>query len=241
MKFAVQLYSLRELVQSPEDLPALFPRIKALGFDGVEFAGYQGLAAEALRAALDAAGLVAMGTHMGLNDLRPENLPATIRFCKTLGMRHIGIGGAPHGTPEDTAASCAVLKSAYEAGLEQGVVIYYHNHVGEFEPFADGTLAIDSFLAACPLELDTCWSFCGGVDNYKFLTEHKDRICLVHIKDAAEGHKSAALGEGIVDLAAVVKAAKELDLEWLVLEDETQGTGIESVAKGAKWLQENAK
>ncbi len=240
MKFAVQLYSLRELFEWEDDFLAIFPKLKALGFDGVEFAGYFGLEAEVIRAALDEAGLVAVGTHMGLNDLRLENLPATIKYCKTLGMRHIGIGGAPHGTPEDTAATCAVLKAAYEEGLKHDVVIYYHNHVGEFIPFADGSLAIDSFLAACPLQLDTCWSFCGGVDNYQYLTEHKDQICLVHIKDCTEDHKSAALGEGTVDLAAVVKGAKEIGLEWLILEDETQGTGMGSVTKGIQWLKANA-
>jgi len=239
MKFSVQLYSIRDMAKDQESFLALFPQLKALGFSGVEFAGYHGLSAEKIRAALDDAGLVATGCHMGLNDLRLENLPATIKFCKTLGMDMIGIGGAPHATARMTAKSCTVLKKAYAAALPQGITIYYHNHSGEFRPFRNGVLAVDTIKAACALQVDTYWSFCAGADNYKYITENKDRICSLHIKDGV-GHSGRALGEGNCDLAAVVRAAKDIGMEWLVLEDESRGGGIESVAKGARWLKENA-
>jgi len=240
MKFSLQLYSLRDMAKDQESFLALFPKLKALGFDGVEFAGYHGLSAETIRAALDDAGLVATGCHMGLNDLRLENLPATIAFCKTLGMDMIGIGGAPHATAKMTAKSCTVLKKAYAAALPQGITIYYHNHSGEFKPFRNGVLAIDMFKAACALQVDTYWSFCAGADNYRFITENRDRICSLHIKDGVK-REGRALGEGDCDLATVVRAAKEIGLEWLVLEDESRGGGIESVAKGAEWLRANAR
>jgi len=151
----------------------------------------------------------------------------------------IGIGGAPHATARMTAKSCTVLTRAYRTALPQGITIYYHNHSGEFRPFRNKTLAIDAFKAACALQLDTYWSFCAGVDNWKFIMENKDRICSVHIKDG-KGREGRALGEGDCDLATVVRAAKEIGLEWLVLEDESRGDQLESVAKGAKWLKENA-
>jgi len=227
------------MVNDKKSFLALFPQLKALGFDGVEFAGFHGLGAEELRAALDGAGMVATGCHVGLNDLKPDNLPATIAFCKTLGMDKIGIGGAPHKNPKETAESCAVLKAAYDAALPQGITIYYHNHSGEFEPFKDGTLAVDMFKQACALQVDTYWSFCAGADNYAFITENRDRISSLHIKDGMK-REGRALGEGDCDLAAVVRAAKEIGLEWLVLEDESRGSGIDSVAKGAAWLKANA-
>jgi len=239
MKFSVQLYSLRDLVKDQESFLALFPKLKELGFSGVEFAGYHGCGAEALRKALDDAGLVATGCHMGLSDLKPENLANTIAFCKTLGMDMIGIGGAPHATARMTEKSCAVLAKAYKAALPQGMTVYYHNHSGEFKPFRNGVMAIDMFKAACALQLDTYWSFCAGMDNWKLIMDNKERICSIHIKDG-KGRIGRALGEGDCDLATVVRAAKEIGLEWLVLEDESRGDQMESVAKGAKWLLENA-
>jgi sugar phosphate isomerase/epimerase len=239
MKFSVQLYSLRDVTPDGESFLALFPKLKALGFDGVEFAGYHGLEAGVIREALDGAGLVATGCHMGLNDLTLKNLPATVAFCKTLGMEMIGIGGAPHATARMTAKSCAVLKKAYAAALPQGMTIYYHNHSGEFKPFRNGVMAIDMFKEACALQVDTYWSFVAGADNWTFLTENRDRICGVHIKDG-KGREGRALGEGGCDLHTVVRAAREIGLEWLVLEDESRGDQMESVAKGARWLRANA-
>jgi len=239
MKFSVQLYSLRDVIRNADDLLAIFPALKEMGFSGVEFAGYQGLDAETLKKALDGAGLVATGTHIGLDNYKPDKLQETIDFHKRLGMTAIGLGGAGHATARETAKSCAVLSKAYAAALEQGMTVYYHNHSGEFKTFRNGKRAIDMFREACALQLDAYWSFVAGIDNYAFITEHRDRIASIHIKDG-KGRRGAALGEGDCDLSAVVRAAKEIGLEWLVLEDETTGQGMESVRRGVEWLKKNA-
>ena len=94
MKIAVQLYSLRDIIKgSGEELLAILPKIKALGYDGVEFAGYFGVDAATLRAALDSAGLVAVGTHIAIESYSPENFDKTAEFCRTLGMKTMGMGG----------------------------------------------------------------------------------------------------------------------------------------------------
>jgi len=239
MNFSLQLYSIRDMIKNGDDLLAVFPKLKEMGFDGVEFAGYHGLDAEVIRKALDDAGLVASGAHIGLDNYTPENLQATLDFHKALGMKTVGLGGAPHGTPKKTKKTCAILADAYKIAKEQGMTVYYHNHASEFIPFEeDGTLAIDYFKEACELQIDTYWSFIAEVDNYKYITENKDRICHLHIKDG-EGAQSAALGEGECDLHAVVRAAKDIGLPWLVLEDETRNQGLESVKKGIEWLKNN--
>lgn len=43
MKIALQLYSVRDCIQSGEDMRAVMKKIKAMGYEGVEFAGYAGL------------------------------------------------------------------------------------------------------------------------------------------------------------------------------------------------------
>ena len=238
MNFSVQLYGLRDMVKDRAEFPALFPKLKELGFDGVELWGVPEDPA-ALRRALDGAGLAATGAHFGLDDLRPERLPQTIAVCKTLGMPMMGIGGADHGTPERLEESCAVLKVAYDAAKADGITVYYHNHESEFEPYPDGTLAIDRFMAACALQLDSYWSFAAGIDNFAFLLEHKERICAVHIKDGV-GEKTKALGEGDCDLASVVRAAKAIGLDWLVLEnDDPAPDGLSDAARSMVWLRAN--
>jgi len=240
MKFSIQLYTLRDVAKVPADYLALFPELRALGFDGVELGGgCCALDAAVIRRALDDAGLTATGTHVNLDDLRPKNLRKTIDYCKQIGLTMIGIGGADHRTPRGAAKSCNLLKAASEAAAPQGVTIYYHNHESEFMPYKDGTLPIDRFKAACMLQVDTYWSFCAQMDNYRFITENKDRICSLHIKDGI-GKDTRALGEGDCDLAAVVRGAKAVGLEWLVLEnDSPQPDGLSDAARSIAWLKAN--
>jgi len=116
MKFSIQLYTLRDMVEAPADFLALFPKIKALGFDGVELgAGCSSLDAAVLRRALDDAGLAATGAHMNLDGLRRKNLRKTIGYYKRLGLSMVGIGGADHRTPRRAAKSCNLLKAASNA------------------------------------------------------------------------------------------------------------------------------
>ncbi|MDR2646828.1 MAG: sugar phosphate isomerase/epimerase [Oscillospiraceae bacterium] len=239
MKLAVQLYSLRDHIQTGEDLLALFPKIKAIGFDGVEFAGYFGLPAAKIRCALDEAGLVAIGTHIGIENYMPYNLKETLEYARVLGMPYSGTGGAPHHTPDEIRVTCAVFAYASKLAAEQGVTIYYHNHVDEFTPYADGTVAMDALFDACSVELDTYWSFCAGIDNEAYITAHKDKIRLIHIKDGI-GHNPLALGEGECDLAAVVRGAKTAGIEWLVLEnDNPKPYGLNDIARSMEWLKRN--
>jgi len=238
MKFSIQLYSLRDMVNSADDLLALFPKLKAMGFDGVEFAGYYDLPAETIRKALTDAGLVATGCHVSLEHYTPENLQATLDYHKALGLTTIGLGGAPHGDAEDCAETCEILSQAYTEAQKQGMTVYYHNHASEFMPFDDGTLPMDMLKQACALEVDTYWLHIADVDVEEFLAENAERIVHVHIKDG-EGATPAALGEGDCDLRAVVRATKALGLKWLILEDETRHQGLDSVQKGMAWLKQN--
>ena len=156
MKIAVQLYSLRDIIKdSGENLLAILPRVKELGYDGVEFAGYFGVDAATLRAALDSAGLVAVGTHIAIESYSPENFDKTAEFCRTLGMKTMGMGGADHETPEELKATCAELKAADERAAKIGMSVYYHNHCSEFEPISDGVIPFDELKKAAHLEIDT--------------------------------------------------------------------------------------
>ena len=244
MRFAVQLYSLRHHIGSGQDLLDILDKVKALGFEGVEFAGFFGVSAEALKAKLDETGLKCVGAHMGLDDLRADKLPATLAFIKTLGSPFVGIGGADTRTETSLSEVADVMREANEAAAAEGVKVYFHNHTEEFVPplYAEkpGTI-FDRLKAACYMQVDTYWSFVAGQDNYKLITENRDRIVTLHIKDGV-GHTPMALGEGENDLAAVIGAAKDAGIEWLILEnDDPVPDGLSDVARSMAWLKENAK
>ena len=238
MKFAVQVYSVRDAINDTESLLKALEEIKKIGYDGVEFAGYFGADAKTIKAKLDELGLTCVGGHIGLDDFDKDNLEKTIEFQHILGVNAIGVGGAPHRTKIDCVHTGKVLGDAQKYALDKyGMKVYYHNHCEEFKPLANGEYPIDIIGSFCSLEIDTYWSFYAGVDNKKFLTENKDNIILLHLKDGIDGHPKA-LGEGNCDIDAVVAAAKEMDLQWVVVEnDDPMPNGFEDIARSLKFIK----
>ncbi|MBQ6898106.1 MAG: sugar phosphate isomerase/epimerase [Clostridia bacterium] len=242
MKLAVQLYSLRHHMENGENFLDILKKVKELGFDGVEFAGFHGYSAEELKKVLDELGLVAVGAHMGLDDFREENLAKTIETGKILGAKTLGIGGADTKTETSLNEVIAVMGNADKAAAENGMCVYFHNHTEEFkEPLFNtvpGTI-FERLASSCHMQIDTYWSFHAGKENYSLISEYKDRIPHLHIKDGLDGHPMA-LGEGNNDLATVVKAAKDNGIEWLILEnDDPVPDGISDITRSMAWLKAN--
>lgn len=239
MKFAVQLYSVRDHIKNGDDLLEILGKVREIGFEGVEFAGYQGLSAEVLKARCDELGLTVVGSHLGLEDFEAEKLEATLKFHKTLGTKYLGVGGAPHSTYEEAKNTADVLGNANIEAEKLGMNTYYHNHTEEFADIKDGKTAMDIIGEQCKLEVDTYWSFCAGIKNSEYLVAKKNDVALVHLKDGVN-RKPTALGEGENDLLDVVKGVKAIGLDWVILEnDDPVPTGLEDIARSYKWLKEN--
>lgn len=239
MKLAVQLYTLREDYSNGEEFLEILEKVKEIGFDGVEFAGYAGLEPEVIKAKLYELGLVAVGCHMRIENYEGEKLEESIKLGKALGMKYMGVGGADHSTKEEVDKLVDVFSKANERGKDEGIKFYYHNHTEEFENEIDGKLIMDRIAEGAYLEIDTYWSYCGGADNYKYITEHKDDIILLHVKDGIDRHPMA-LGEGNNDLLSVFKAAKDSGMEWLVLEnDDPKPNGIDDITRSMAYFKAN--
>lgn len=234
MKIAIQLYSVRDCIHNAEDFFKVLEEIKAMGYEGVEFAGFHGVDAASLKAKLDELGLVPVGAHMGIEDYLPEKIEETVAYHKTLGTLYSGVGGAAH----DTVEECEYAAKALAYGAEKlGIPTYYHNHTEEFTPLENGKIGMEIFAEHTKLEVDTYWSHCAGMDNYKYITENKDDICLLHVKDGLN-RKPLSLGDGDCDVAAVVKAAKDAGIEWLIVEnDDPVPNGIEDVKRSINYLK----
>jgi sugar phosphate isomerase/epimerase len=175
---------------------------------------------------------------MGLDDFKEDKLADTIEFVNTLGLKAVRVGGAPHSTMEEAVNTGDVLGAAEKYALEKyGIRVYYHNHCEEFVALENGLYPIDVIGDRCSLEIDTYWSFHAGQDNYKLLTEKKDNIVLIHVKDGIDG-KPKALGEGNCDIPTVIKAAKDIGLEWIVVEnDDPVPTGFEDVTRSINYIK----
>lgn len=238
MKIALQLYSVRD--DAARDFPGTLARVAALGYQGVEFAGYFGIPADVMKGHLDRLGLVAASTHVGI-ELLEGGLDAQIAYAKAVGCRYLVCPGA-HVTNKDEILALAKRLSAMAPKVRAaGLVLGYHNHAHEF--FAvegPGTGAARNgmdllYASTSPADLiveaDTHWVQRADHAPRAFLRTYAGRVPLIHLKDmSASREDDAAVGEGIMDIRGIWDTSVECGVEWAIVEMDT--ASFEAVSLG---------
>lgn len=238
-KISVQLYTVREALAA--DLDGTLARLAAMGLRKVEPFGLPQFA-DALATALPAHGLTAPSTHAKVvgGDVA-EALAAAAKTGTTLVIE-------PHvdrtrwTTESDVAAIAAELNAAAAQAADAGVTIGYHNHEFELQTKIGGRPALEVFAehldASVVLEVDTYWAVVGGVDVPELLGRLGSRVKAVHLKDGdgtRETKNQVALGQGVLDIPAILAASSGVDLGVIELDD-TTGDVFEAVAGGVRYL-----
>lgn len=219
MKIGLQLYTIRDAYENAEEFKASLKKVKELGYDQVEFAGYGDLPALELKQYLEEVGLVAVSCHRGLTDLS-DNLKETIQYNKELGIKYIACAYAPTSNQEEMEQLLNILSAAKDEIAEAGMELLYHNHSHEFIPLEDGRLPMDLIKECVRLELDTFWVFHAGVEPCAYLNDNADKIALVHIKDGSFEGKPSAIGEGYNNIKGIVKMAEVIGMDHVIVEND---------------------
>ncbi len=230
---ALQLYSVRNDCKANFD--AALEQVAAMGFAGVEFAGYYhytGKPAE-LRARLDALKLKAAGTHVRMGDLRGDALKATIDFHQAIGCRFLVCpGDAAFTDPAKYQAFADEMTRVADALRPHGLFTGYHNHVNEFKT-VDGTTFWDAFASRTGkdiiLQQDCGWTMAAGLDPAAYIRKYPGRSKSLHYKPTVregDAGKKAIFGQDSVDWKAVYEASRTVGgTEWIVLEQEVYPDG----------------
>lgn len=237
---ALQLYSLRE--RAKEDFVGVLEDVAAMGYVGVEPAGLQGMTAREVRKVLDDLELVCCSTHGGLPTKETINQRADEAAELGTDMLVSGLGPKDFETAEKMKAGLDRLGEAAQLVAERQMRFAYHNHWWEFEK-VDGKLPYERMLSSVPAlssQLDVYWAAnFGAVDVPELLARHSGRVPSLHIKDGplVKGEPHTAVGAGKMDIPAVIGAADEDVLEWLVVElDECATDMTEAVRQSCKYL-----
>ena len=230
---AVQLYSVRGDCKT--DFDAALAKVAAMGFKGVEFAGYYGYADKpaALRKRIDALKLKAAGTHIGLETLQGDALKKTIDFHKAIGCKYLIVPGNPAFTdPEKSKGLADTFNTLAETLKPLGMACGYHNHTGEFKTDGDKTywdLFAERTSKDVILQQDCGWTFAAGFDPVEYVRKYPGRTKTTHFKPTVRKEdvgKKAILGQDAVDWRAVYEAcAYKGGTKWIVVEQETYPDG----------------
>ncbi len=225
-KIGLQLYSVKELTE--KDFLGTIAEVAKAGYEGVEFAGYFNTSAKELRKVLDDNGLKACGSHLGI-DLLDKDLDGLITFSQEIGSPYIicpYIGGNMVGSADAWKHTGERFNKIGEKIVRSGLFFGYHNHDFEFVEY-DGKMAYDIMLdETAPenlfIELDTYWVDYAGMSISAFMKKYAERMKLLHIKDrkSIEDKNNTEIGKGIIDVPDIIKAGKELNIPWFIVEQE---------------------
>lgn len=235
---AIQLYTLRAAVE--QDIKATLKQVKAIGYTGVELAGYGGLSAEEVKEELDRLDLRVAGSHVPLSQLIHE-LDRVINEQKILENRYVV---CPFILPEDRHTDfykdlVELLAGIKETLNQHELVLVYHNHDFELETIED-TYVLDYLFDHVPglqMELDVFWLTKANHDPLAWITRHQNHLTHLHLKDMTTDSRRtfAPLGTGGVPLEAILKTAKPL--WWIVEQDETEGDPFEAITVSYNYLK----
>ncbi len=241
-----QIYSARE--EAEKNLLGVLKELAAMGYDGVEFAGFYGYTAEQIKDMLRETGLKAISSHAGI-PATVEEMFSSIAFHKAIGCEYIAIPYLDEAHRPGSAGFGITIRNIYRFGYlckQAGIQLLYHNHDFEFISLS-GEYGLDFLYDAVDpeilkTELDCCWVKFSGNDPAAYIRKYTGRAPVVHLKDYVgqqDGKQPYALintdGSGKDDGAG----AEETTFEFRPV-----GYGCQNVASlieagleaGAKWF-----
>lgn len=247
----LQLYSLRN--QFETDVPGTLKIISDWGITKIEGGSTYGLSMEEFQGLLAKNKLAVVSVGASYDDLKNGNVDKVIENAKAFGAKYAMCAWIPH---DDNVFDIAKTKEATEVFnktgkklKEAGITLAYHAHGYEFRPYEDGTLF--DYMAKnandFAFEMDVYWAHHGGADPLALLNKYPDKFVLLHLKDMEKGtpkdntghadvETNVVLGAGEIDIAAVVKRAKELGVvEYMFIEDECSRV-VDQVPKSLTFL-----
>lgn len=195
----LQLYTVGGVSDDPAKRMA---DVAAMGYKGVEYAGFGGYEAKALRKFQDDAGLFCNGSHTGRDGIEDlENLKKTIEFHSELGAKFIICPGMGNDGIDGWKRAGENFAKAAEVAKEYGIYVGYHAHQPDFDiideknNLSSWEIFADASGNDVMLQIDLGHCVNKGADPYKLIEKYPGRSKTTHLKES----DGKIIGEGRVD------------------------------------------
>lgn len=231
LPIAVQLYSIRD--DAKADLRGTLEKIKAMGYDGVEFAGLYDHDPALIGSWCRELGLTPISAHVGFNLLKNDP-KGTIAQYAAIGCSYIAIPSLSEDLRPGSAGwmnTVEDIKMIAEECRAQGIQLLYHNHEFEFVRLEEGEYGLDQLYRLIPTiktQIDTCWVKTSGEDPAAYVRKYTGRAPIVHLKDFV-GRRGAPrdsedafhfrpVGYGDQDIPSILAASQDAGASWVIVE-----------------------
>ncbi|MGJ1438145.1 sugar phosphate isomerase/epimerase family protein [Sphingobacterium multivorum] len=246
-EIGLQLYSVREEIGKNPNFDQILQKISALGYTGVEAAGYKdgklyNLSPQEFKAKVEKAGMKVISSHatktLSEKELVSGDFTESLKWwdeCiathKAAGMKYIVTPwmDVPK-TLRDLETQCRYLDAVGAKCRQQGIVYGYHNHSHEFRKVEDKVMYDYMIEHTNPenvfFEMDVYWAVMGQVSPVDYFNKYAGRFKALHIKDHREIGQS-----GMVGFDAIFNNSKVAGLQYIFVElEETRNdiyTGLQ--------------
>lgn len=260
-EMAVQLYSVRQLIGTPELFAEnhgyVLERLAQMGYTGAEAASYSdgkfsGMEPEDFKAALNKAGLDLVSSHttrvlseseLTSGDFNDALLwwDQCIEAHKKAGVPRLVMSYSPRLESEaELKVMADYLNAIGHRCNEAGIRFGYHNHAHEFAKIGDTTM-MDYFIENTDpenvfIEMDVYWAVVGGAAPVEYMHKYPGRFELLHIKDKKEIGQS-----GMVGFDAIFRNSDKAGTQGFIVEMEEASTRniLKGLRESALYLRNN--
>lgn len=247
----IQLYSIRDAVK--QDFHGSVKKLAAIGFTGIEAAGYSdglfyGMKPADFRKAIEATGMKVLSSHTHRRlDENPSSTDwkavwswwdQAIKAHKEAGMSYLIVPWMPvPKTLADLKIYCDYYNEIGRRCNEAGIRFGYHNHSFEFQEI-EGQLMYDYMLKNTEpskvfFQMDVYWVVRGGHSPVEYFKTNPGRFEQLHLKDHKELGQS-----GMVGFDAILNSLQIAGVKKMIVEVEKYSMDpMESVRVSYEYLK----
>ena len=223
-------------------------KLKGMGIKYIEGAGSRSMPRAQYKALLDKYDFDVVAGGVSFDKLESvDSVKVLIENLKFFGAEYAVCYWIPHQGDDFTFADMqkgiAVFNKAGKQLAEAGISLLYHAHGYEFRPYPGPGTMYDYMMENTDpryvnIEMDVFWMRNPGQDPAALLRKYPGRYPITHLKDRLIGsvdnldgrqdkERNVVLGTGDVNIAAVMKAAKEMGVKYHFIEDESSRADVQ--------------
>ncbi|MFH6604751.1 DUF4440 domain-containing protein [Maribacter algicola] len=225
-----------------DDVENALVKLKAMGIKYIEGAGSRSMSREEYKMLLDKHGFQVVAGGVSFEDLtNSDSIASIIENLKFFGAKYAVCYWIPHNgddfTFDDMKKGVEVFNIAGKQLAEADISLLYHAHGYEFRPYSGPGTMYDYMMENTDpryvnIEMDVFWTRNAGQNPAAILRKYPGRFPVTHLKDRMMGtidnqngrqdkERNVVLGTGDVNIAAVMKAAKDTGVKYHFIEDES--------------------
>ncbi|QMS85068.1 sugar phosphate isomerase/epimerase family protein [Candidatus Xianfuyuplasma coldseepsis] len=238
MNVAVQLYSLRDYIQTKETLEDTLQKLKSMGCEYVQLSGFGRLTDEKItwyKELFPKYSIQIIATHIDYNQLQ-EEFDYIVQFHHDMNIPYVGVGALPSKFARDKVKDYQHF--IFEMNIlgtklqKQGLQLTYHNHSFEFVqlgPFIPFDILYQNMDQRVVQFLpDFYWLQAAGVNPLQFIQKYHANFDIVHLKDMRVQLVNdwitkpvyCSIGDGNMDYKSIIETLYSKNTKYYIIEQD---------------------